>query len=80
MKNIVVVPKKNTGYGYVGVWHDGSIGLFMPQFVRGEEDKKSPGITDNSNADGDRFFLCKITIEPLLDKKKRPITKIAKTK
>ena len=77
MSNKIKVPKATSGFGYAGVWHDGSVGWFSPQYVNSS---KTPKYTDkpvsNPNTAGERFFLCKITMTPVLDKNGRPITRI----
>lgn len=80
MSKKIALPKPTVGYGYTGIWHTGQAGWFMPQFVYGSIDRKFPDDPirkeDMPLLDGERLFLCKITIEPLVDKAGRPITKI----
>ena len=77
MSKKIKVPKETIGFGYAGVWSDGSVGWFSPHHV---SDSKKPRYTDkpvsNPNTSGERFFLCKITMTPVLDKNGRPITRI----
>ena len=74
----IKIPESVTGYGYVGAWKSpkSKLGWFVAPFIYGKQDRQNPAITDNPNAKGERFFLCEITIKPVLDKKKRPITKL----
>ncbi len=82
MSKKLKVPKPNKGYGYVGVYNDGYSGRFMPRHISGKLDRKSPGdgITEETIdfMHGERLFLCEITVKPILDKKRRPITKVVK--
>jgi len=84
MAKKIKVPKKTTGYGYVGSWKPGSgddpsVGWFMPKFLCDQDvSRKYPDQPDVNNPylAGERLFLCKITAVPVLDKKGRPITKL----
>lgn len=81
MSKKITVPKAIKGYGYSGSWNApmNTIGWNTTPFVSGPGDRKYPGTpVRNENTIGVRFFLCEITIKPLLDKKGRPITKIMK--
>lgn len=73
------------GFGFAGVWSDGTLGWFMPDHISngGRNYVGSPNerAQEFVNKDGgDRFFLCKITVTPVVNVKGRPITKIVKRK
>ncbi len=72
----ILIPKPVKGYGYSGVWTspENTIGWQTTPFISGKCDRRYPS-SPPPHAEG-RFFLCEITIKPLLDKKGRPITKI----
>lgn len=79
MTKKIKIPKGVKGYGYSGVWTSphNTIGWNTTPFVSGKADKKHPSSPNvNEGTIGKRFFLCEITIKPILDKKGRPITKI----
>lgn len=80
MAKKLVIPKQNTGFGYAGVFEDGTLGWSMPAHVQGKKyDKKQPHFpVYRKDLQGERLFLCKITITPLKDKKGRPITAVVK--
>lgn len=85
-KKITSPPKEpSVGYGYVGQWIDGRIGWFLPRhhLGRGKRCVQPPNSEAHVYINGnskERFFLCKITVKPVFDKKGRPITKIVKPK
>lgn len=76
-------PKKTVGYGYSGMWHDGQSGWFLPLFIHPRDIRRNPS-PPNSRLSTYQFdenrttYLCKITVEPVLDKLGRPITKRVK--
>ena len=76
--------KKNldctTGKGWVGRWRDGSVGWVMPEHLKGYSygSADAPHTRRYIEAD-DKFYLCKITVHVLKDKKGRPITRSART-
>jgi hypothetical protein len=78
----IKIPKPVIGYGYSGAWCDpeNTIGWNTTPFIAGKTDRKYPSDIHSREIINKktRFFLCKITIEPLLDKLGRPITKIIK--
>ena len=82
MTKKINIPTATTGDGYSGQWCDGKIGWFVSPHVSGSIDKKYPVTNCNDYSKkylaGERSFLCKITIVPLVDKKGRPITKLTK--
>lgn len=80
MTKKIKIPTSNTGYGYCGEWSDGKIGWFMPTHIMGALDIKYPCSNYNDYSakylNGERSFLCKVTVTPIVNKKGRPITKI----
>ena len=81
MSKKLKIPKGTTGYGYVGVWDDGEIGWFMPDFIDNQNGRRYPsepndqiGLYDKEH----RTFLCEITVTPVTDKCGRPVTRIVK--
>jgi hypothetical protein len=73
----IQVPKANKGKGYVGVWRNGKIGWFLPMFIQGPN-RSAEMPNSNSSLNGERVYLCEITIKPILDKNGRPKTKLIK--
>ncbi len=74
----IAIPKETTGYGYVSAWMRGHIGWWLPHHCCGYSRRTPEPPADKFNeyaAKTDRAFLCKITIEPILDSLGRPITK-----
>jgi hypothetical protein len=73
-------PKSVTGYGYVGQWRDGTLGWFGTSSITRYHSRKYPGGPSNgweqSAVAGDRAFLCRITVTPVYDKQRRPITRL----
>lgn len=82
MSKKLELPKPTTGYGYVGVWSDGSIGWFMPRHIDSRYARNYPSspAPDMPRYAGkrERAFLCKITVTPVTDKRGRPVTRIIK--
>jgi hypothetical protein len=78
MTKKIKIPKSVRGYGYSGVWicPENTIGWGTTPFISGKSDRSYPSGPPNHLRG--RFFLCEISIKPLLDKKGRPITKIIK--
>jgi hypothetical protein len=80
MAKKISVPKQVKGYGYSGVWHypKNTLGWNTTPFIAGKYDRKCPSDPADTKNHGNnqRYFLCEITIKPLVDKKGRPITKI----
>lgn len=80
MSKKIKVPKAVNGYGYSGIWKSpkDTVGWNTTPYVSGKSDRKypsSPADTENHGS-GERYFLCEITIKPILDKLGRPITKV----
>ena len=75
----IKTPKSTKGKGWVGQWCDGTIGWFSPEFVH---NKSQADVATRADlyADGERFFLCEIFIQPLKNSKGRPITKFIRKK
>jgi hypothetical protein len=85
MKTKVKIPKMTIGYGYSGVWANGTIGWFAPMHVHSGTKKcpDEPRAVDPQDVNyrslkGKRLFYCKIIVTPVLDKLGRPITKIVR--
>ena len=87
MTRRIKVPKANSGFGYVLPWEDGCVGWYLPTHLSGLP--RSYGVDDISDTtkkfvgarrNGERSFLCKITVTPILDACGRPITRIVKGK
>lgn len=79
MSKKITVPKPIKGFGYSSTWSDGSLGWETTPFVTNSKSRKyvSPPLPErNPSMRGERFFLCEITIKPILNKKGRPITKV----
>lgn len=80
----VMIPRTTTGYGYAGTWGDGSVGWFLTDHVTGggrkyagsPPERAQEFVTERT----ERFYLCKITLTPVKDKKGRPVTKIVRPK
>jgi hypothetical protein len=71
---------KTVSYGYVGRWHDGSLGWVMPKFLSDNYGPKHPAVPrlqDNpfvsAFEDVPLFEKCKITIEVVKNKKGKAI-------
>lgn len=66
-------PKKTIGMGYVGRWKDGSLGWFMPRHFEGGIKKTpyKPYLQKDWCNNGEFAYLCKITIEPIINKRRR---------
>jgi hypothetical protein len=81
----IYTPQKRIGKGYVGLYISNELGWCLPDHLRpegmisGPTERVKEGI-DYVRGNGERMFLCKITIEPIKDKKGRPITKIVRRK
>jgi hypothetical protein len=81
MTKKVKVPRANRGFGYVGVWDDGDVGWWLPEQLSGPDRLVEPiSVAAMKFAEGERFFLCEITVTPRLDKRGRPITRIIREK
>lgn len=80
MSKKIQIPKSVKGYGYAGAWSSlkNTIGWNMTPYVTGKIDRKYPSDPADTKNHGNnqRYFLCEITVKPLVDKKGRPITKI----
>ena len=80
-------PKKTVGYGYSSSWIEGGgdneVGRTLPKMIGGGwATRRSPMDLEDEGlavlSDGEATYLCKITIEPVLDKLGLPITKRVK--
>ena len=70
---------KVVGYGYTSTWSDGTLGWWLPYFISKYDTRRNPSRrTDESKTTlrrTDRLYLCRITIEPVVDKRGRHITR-----
>ena len=81
MSKRIEVPDPTTGFGYVGQWLGGSLGWCLPNHLGGHSRKtRIEPVTERYRLGllPKRFFLCRITVTPLLDKRGRPITAICR--
>ena len=81
MSKKVNLPKKTIGYGFIGVWANGSVGWMGLSHIGGSREYPDMPVDSPDRKEimkGERLFMCKVTVTPLLDKKGRPITKICK--
>ena len=76
-------PVVASGFGYVGRWRNKGepLGWDMPRFVYPirksvEQARRGVHCNDDAIAKGMPHYLCRITIEPVLDKLGRPIVRI----
>lgn len=71
------IPKANKGRGWSGVWRDRNvIGVPLPHVLWGGTVINKCGAFYGDK--DERYYLCEITIKPILDKLGRPITRKAK--
>jgi hypothetical protein len=69
---------KTVGYGYVGMWIDGTPGWFLPTFLSGGDRYTEPPNTEASKyvrPEGDYFVKCRITIQVIKGKRGIPVRK-----
>ena len=81
MSRKIKVPSMNKGFGWVGQWSDGGIGWNCPKFVTYfSNSEPALGFVKHpyDKKGHSRYFLCRIIIEPVVDKKGRPITRKGK--
>jgi hypothetical protein len=77
----IQVPKANKGKGYVAVWQRGKLGWWLPNHLYGGSGAADPVnhyAVKAGYLEGERVYLCEITIKPILDKNGRPKTKLIK--
>lgn len=60
--------KKEVGYGYVGLWSDGTLGWCLPEHLS-PYIKYPQKITAEDWNVGEWSYKCKITIEPIKNEK-----------
>lgn len=90
MSKKIKIPAPIKGYGYVSTWEDGTLGGIMPHSVNESRSKRDREVNTHSKrtvlnpikeANGERYFLCEITITPLTRRKGKrkgqAITRIA---
>lgn len=74
------VPKQVTGYAYVGQWLDGTLGRHGISHVADTQSRHHPAAPAagwyHYARPGDRVYLCRVTLTPVLDATGRPITKV----
>jgi hypothetical protein len=65
---------KAVGYGYVGMWSDGTLGWFMPRHFGAGKRYKQPACAHPEWPNiGEPSFLCKITLELVPNAKPRRV-------
>lgn len=72
-------PRKTAGYGWVGQWLDGDLGWVLPDHLSGYARQTDSPNPRNYVRNKDRLVLCRITVEAVLDKRGRRITRRAET-
>jgi hypothetical protein len=77
-KKKIAIPKATKCKGWTGEWGDGSVGWNAPQHLH-EKGPDRPHPDRLESWPGERFYLCHITVTPILDKRGRPITRFGKT-
>lgn len=83
MSKKLTIPKKTKCYGYTGIWNNGTVGWMGVAHLGGSRKYPDEPVMENSRQqimEGERLFMCEITVKPVLDKRGRPITKIVKSK
>lgn len=84
MSKRIDVPKATVGYAYSGVWTDpaGELGWTGVSSVSRFDTRRIPAppsaIWEAYACKGQRRFLCRVTLTPVLDSRGRPITKVHK--
>ncbi len=64
--------EKLISYGYVGRWLDGTLGWFAPKHLSKYNSLKRPSPpVYNEFTEGEKFELCKITVEPVPSRRRR---------
>lgn len=70
---------KVIGWEYVGCWWGGELGWYIGHFVGGAGKRRTNGLNGVPGwVLGHRLYLCKVTLEPIKDKRGRYITRIAR--
>ena len=79
--------KKRTAYAFVGLWHDGTPGWMMPEYLSGNRHSPSRSYGHEKLAKehpetylDDPLVLVKVTLEIVKDKNGRPIMRRPKTR
>lgn len=82
----VKMPKANVVYAFLAVWKDNKAGWMGASHLCGTRNSpdypadRDDQVNRKELLDGNRLFMCKITIEPLKTKTGKPITRIYKNK
>lgn len=63
--------RKTVGYGYVGEWHNGKLGWFLPKHL--SEGQTSRPTETFSTMRGESGVFCKITIEEVPNRRRRKV-------
>lgn len=66
------------GYGFVGRWHDGTLGWAMPRHIASVGPHEPPPCEPWTQ--GETFVLCEITVRQVFDAKGRPIARKVRAK
>lgn len=87
MSKRIEIPEALVVFGYVGPWATGGLAWCIPQCLHlghtlDHPAPPGPAIEEYAAMAGraERAFLCRITIEPVIDRKGRPITRIVRPK
>ncbi len=66
--------QKIIAYAYVGKWRDGTLGWVVPNYLHSQNTEKyprKPDLRTHFVPDDNKFFLAKITIEPVKQSKRK---------
>ncbi len=73
--------EKTVGYAFIGRWNDGTLGWGMPDVLSGNPRRFLDGtgrLFEENSMNGDRAFLCKVTIEQVFKSNGAAITRRVK--
>ena len=76
MSKRITAPKATKARVYSGMWLDGTIGWETGPHIHPDGDPSMSDFDRNPYIGGERFFLCEVTLKPILNKSGRPITRI----
>jgi hypothetical protein len=83
MSKRIAVPGVARGYAFIGCYQTGALGWHAPRFLSPHPNRrevaKAYGRDVMRKFADERFYLCGVTITPILDKCGRPITRKART-